>query len=191
MPGAQWRETIVRSTAEGAALGNTVTATSLLPGTAKPILPLSQLLSQVGTVLEITAAGRCSNIVTTPGTLTFDIRMGTGPVIVFDGTAMALNIVAKTNVSWLLKIILTLRAIGNGTLANFIGKGFWESESVVGAAAGTAGTILLPPTSTGAVGTGFDSTSSTAIDLFAKWSIANAGNTLVCEQFLIEHLTNN
>jgi hypothetical protein len=55
-------------------------------------------------VLSIRAAGRVSNIVTTPGTLTLDVRIGpTSNIIVANGGAMALNTVAKANVPWWLE----------------------------------------------------------------------------------------
>lgn len=176
-------ETLITAQTDGAALGNSVTATSLLPATAKWPMPGQYL--RIGQKFRIEADGRISNIVTTPGTFLFEVRFGS--IVVASGGAMALNIVAKTNVPWLLRWDLTCRAIGSGTSANFMHQGAWTSESVIGAplpAAGGAGTHLLPNAAP-AVGTGFDSTAANTWDLFGTWSIANAGNTITVHQFAL------
>jgi hypothetical protein len=169
---------------DGAALGNTLTPTSLLLGQGKFTMP-ANTIDFVGKKLRVTAAGRVSNIVTTPGTLTLDLRFGS--VIVANGGAMPLNIVAKTNVAWELQWDITARTVGSTTVATLMHQGLWMSESAVGAVAGTMGTIGLPA-SAPAVGTGFDSTAAQQIDLFGTWSIANAGNTITCHQFMVELL---
>lgn len=101
-------ETLITAQVDGAAHGNSVTATSILPATAKVTLPAQY--QYIGRSFLVRAAGRVSNIVTAPGTLTLDLRFGA--VIVANGGAMALNIVAKTNVPWYLEWLLTCRAIG-------------------------------------------------------------------------------
>jgi hypothetical protein len=120
--------------------------------------------------------GRISNIVTTPGTLTLDVRFGS--IVVFNGGAMPLNATAKTNVTWFLELLLTCRAIGTVTAANLIGTGEFCSESVSGAAAGIANTVMLPA-SAPAVGNGFDSTVANVVDLFGTWSLNNANSVQV------------
>lgn len=174
-------ETLITAQVDGAALGNSVTATSILPATAKVTLPTQY--QYIGRSFLVRAAGRVSNIVTTPGTLTLDLRFGS--VVIANGGAMALNIVAKTNVPWYLEWLLTCRAIGSSTSAKMMHQGWWASESVIGSplpAAGGAGVHMLPNAAP-AVGTGFDSTATQLVDLFATWSIANAGNTITCHQF--------
>jgi hypothetical protein len=170
---------------DGNAVGNTTTATSLLTGSAAHAkTPLwADFWNRPGKMIRVTATGRVSNIVTTPGTLTMDLRLGA--TVVFNGGAMALNTTAKTNVSWKAQILLTQRAVG--TAATLMGGGEWASESVVGAASGVAGQISLPA-SAPAVGSTFDATTALQLDLFAAWSIANAGNTLQLHQFLVEEV---
>lgn len=178
-----WSETLITAQVDGSALANTTAATSIIPAAAKYTLPTNWF--QVGKKLRVTASGRVSNIVTTPGTLTLDVRFGS--TVVFNGGAVSLNIVAKTNVTWNLQMDLTCRAIGASTSANLIGTGYWLTESVVGAAAGTTLAASLPATAP-AVGTGFDSTASQAVDLFGTWSIANSGNTITLHQYSLEAL---
>lgn len=187
-----WQETLINSIVDGVAITNTTTATSLLGGVgtgashAKLTIPANYL--QVGRVLRVSAQGRISTVVTSPGTLTLDCRLG--GIIIANGGSMALNIVAKTNVAWWLDWILTCRAIGSGTNANFMHQGQWVSEAVIGSplpSAGGNGTFLIPA-SAPAVGTGFDSTAAGTFDLFAAWSTANAANSILCHQYRLEAL---
>lgn len=188
MPGQSWQETLINANVDGTALTASTTPTSILPATAK--LPLPPHFFRIGKMIKIAAAGRVSNIVTTPGTLTLDVRMGpTSNIVVANGGAMSLNIVAKTNVPWYLEWVLTCRAVGNSTSANLMHQGLWTSESVIGSGvptAGGAGTHLLPNAAP-AVGTGFDSTVSMVVDLFGTWSLNNA-NSIQVHQFRIEDL---
>lgn len=177
-----WRQLGIVSKIDGPALGNSITATSLLNGVEKYIIPAGYL--EVGSKVRISAQGRVSNIVTTPGTLTLSVRT-VGGIVLANGGAIALNVAAKTNVAWWLDMIMTCRAIGSGAGANFMFQGEWTSESMVGAAAGEARTAMLPP-STPAVGAGFDSSAAQQIDLFGAWSIANAGNTIQVHQYEFE-----
>lgn len=188
-----WNEFLSVAPGDGTAVANTVTATSLLTSAANGAvgarftLP-AQFFDRPGKALKVVAAGRVSNIVTTPGTLTLDVRLG--GVIACNGGAMALNVVAKTNVPWKLEWLLTCRNTGSGTGANLMHQGEWSSESVVGSplpAAGGCGTHLLPNAAP-AVGTGFDSTAALTVDLFATWSIANAGNSIQLHQFFLQSL---
>lgn len=180
-----WREAVAFASGDGPTLANSAVATSIMPVTARKTFE-ANFLNQVGRVLKVTAAGRVSNIVTTPGTLTLDLRFGA--IVVANGGAMALNVVAKTNVPWYLEWLLVVRAIGNGTNANLMHQGKWMSESVVGSpvpGTGGPGSALLPNAAP-AVGSGFDSTASQAVDFFGTWSIGDPGNSITCHQFLLE-----
>jgi hypothetical protein len=181
-----WQETLVASQVDGAALTGSLTATSLLPGQAKFTLPAG-FFGTAGKSVRITARGRISNIVTTPGTLTLDIRLGA--VIAQTSQALALNIVAKTNVSFEYEMILAARTVGNGTTATLMGIGSFSSESVIGSPLPTVGGsgILMIPASAPAVGTGFDSTSSQVVDMFGTWSLSNA-NSIQVHEYILEAL---
>jgi hypothetical protein len=180
-----WAESLITAETDGPALSGTAAA-SILPTGAKYVLPNN--FFDVGKKLRLHMWGRVSNIVTTPGTLTLDVRLNTTPIIVFTGGAMQLNAVAKTNVSWEAIISLTCRAIGNGTTANLMGEGRWTSESVVGSplpSAGGSGSLLMPA-SAPAVGTGFDSTAANQVDVFGTFSLT--GNGLTLHQYVLESL---
>ena len=185
MPG--YRSLLVEAQIDGTALGTSTTETSIIPAVSKIILP-SGYINRIGKTFELTAAGRISNIVTSPGTLTFRFKLGpTANIAVATSRAMTLNTTAKTNVGWWLRISMTVRAIGSSTTANIMTGGTFESESVVGAAAGVANTATWADAP--AVGTGFDSSVANQIDLTAQWSVSNAGNTIQVHQFSLEDLT--
>jgi hypothetical protein len=175
----------IEAQGDGSALSNSVVATSLLPGQAKYTFG-SQFFDKVGRQLRITAHGRISTVVTTPGTLTLDLRLGA--VVVANGGTMVLSTTAKTNVAWYLEWLLTLRAVGSGTSANFMHQGKWTSEAAgATTVAGEAKSILLPQ-SAPAVGTGFDSTAAQTLDLFGTWSVASGSNSIQLHGFCVESI---
>jgi len=184
-----WQEVLVTSQVDSAALTATVTPTSIIPPSARFTLP-SNYFSEVGKAIRVRAAGRISTV-TTPGTLTLDVRFGTiaSPIVVFNGGAMALNATAQTNATFEFEATLVCRAIGSGTSATIMGIGSFESRALVGspaAGAGFAGAAMLPDTAP-AVGAGFDSTITNVVDFFATWGTSN-GNSIQTHQFILESL---
>ena len=176
----QWSQNLISAAVDGAALSNTTTPTSLLHAGSKLTLP-PNFLYFTRQQLRVRAAGRISTVVTSPGTLTLDVRLGS--VVVFNGGAMTLSTTAKTNVTWTLDAVLTLRSVGGGTAATLFGTGEWKSEAAgATTVAGEAKCILLPQ-SAPAVGTGFDETAAQTVDLFGTWSAASASNSITCHQF--------
>ncbi len=184
-----WDETLMTSQVDSTALTASTTATSILPPAAAFTLPANYF--SIGKALRIRAWGRVSNIVTTPGTLTLDIRFGSlaTPIVVFNGGAMTLNVVAKTNVPWQWESLLICRSIGATTTATMFGMGQWTSESVVGSPVPTTGGngSLLLPVVTPAVGTGFDSTIANVVNFFGTWSLSNA-NSIQTHLYTLEAL---
>jgi hypothetical protein len=184
---------LISAQGDGAALASSTSATSLLPGQAKLTMP-ANWLSVPGQTLHVRAAGRISTLVTSPGTLTFTFRMGpTANIAVATSQALALNIVSKTNVGWYLDLLLTLRAVGSSTTANFMAQGLWTSEANVGSAAPAAGAATSAPwqAATPAVGTGFDSTVANQLDLTAQWSVNSASNSITLHQYQVANLGPN
>lgn len=180
-----WVETLITEQVDG-------TAYPFTGGVAGSILtPNPQLwfpanyFTTIGKKLRIKAAGRVSNIITTPGTLKLDVMMGpaTPTINVFTSGTMALNIVAKTNVTWYMDVTLTVRAVGAAALTTFMGVGNWESESAIGSPAGAAGSCSMPATAP-AVGSGINNSVPNVIDLYATWSLT--GNTIQLHQYSIE-----
>lgn len=184
----EWQETLARLTADGPALTN-VTPLSLLAGAspfnnagaaARYTFPANYF--EAGKALRVTAKGRWSNVVTTPGNFTWEFRLGS--VVAWSSGAIAINTTAHTNVSFIMDVLLTCRQIGGGTNANLIGIGQWTYE---GGSAGIGVTYMLPA-SAPAVGTGFDSSVAQVGDLFGTWSVNNASNTITLHEYTLEAL---
>jgi len=163
-----YQETLMMHRGDGTALTAAATA-SLLQGAtatrAKYTFPAN--FFEVNKAIHIVATGRISCVVTTPGTARFDVRLG--GTVVWDSLAMNLNIVAKTNVHWILDTTLVCQAAGDSTTATlFPGACTFTSEAVIASAvptAGGSGTLLLPYNTAPVVGAGFNSTASQAFDL--------------------------
>jgi hypothetical protein len=175
-----YQQTLWTMDADGPALSNSTSATSLI-GTTIPKLTLpTNFFDKIGQKIRLKAHGRISTVVASPGTLTLDIRFGA--VIVATGGTMVLSTTAKTNVSWNLEWDLTIRAKGQSTTANLMHQGEWTSEAAgATTVAGEAKTIMLPQ-SAPAVGTGFDSSATQSVDLFGTWSSASSSNSILVHQ---------
>lgn len=183
MMGFSWQ--LASAAVDGAALANSSALTSILPA----VVPSTngtlraKFLNYAGQELAVEAAGRISTLVTTPGTLSFALRFGSTSVAL--SGALALNAVAKTNVTWRLRWDLSLRAVGAS--ANFMHTGVFVSEAVIGSPLPSAGGsgLLLFPASAPAVGANFSSLTTQAVDLQAQWSVANSANSITLHQFRI------
>jgi hypothetical protein len=146
-----------------------------------------------GKCLKLTAVGDLSNIVTTPGTVTFEFRTGpTSNIVAWTSGAIQLSTTAHTSLPFWLEVILTCQAVGPGTLTKLMGQGRITSictvnTNVADSVANTLPTLLLPNT-TPAQGTGFDSSAASLLDLFVGFSISNAGNGVRIRQFALEAL---
>jgi hypothetical protein len=175
-----WVETLIASQVDGPVLNTSVAATSLLPGQAKLILP-SQFFSTPGKAVRIKGSGRLSNIVTTPGTFTLDVRLNSTPIIVFNGGAMQMSATVGTNNTFRFEMELVARTVGSGTATTLIGTGTVQCSGM------TATPTLMPATAP-AVGTGFDMTVANVIDLFGTFSISNVGNSFTLHTYTVESL---
>jgi len=185
-----WVETLITSQVDSTALTSSTSATTILPPAARLTLPANYFY--IGKKLRIKFHGRLSNLVTTPGTLTIDVRMGpTSNIVVFNGGAMQMSTTAHTNVPVVGEISLTCRAIGASTSANFMGQGIVTSQALsltaVADSTTTPATLLMPNTAP-AVGTGFDSTVAVVVDLFGTFSVNSASNSITIHQYSVEAL---
>lgn len=179
-----WAGILASQQVDGSAL-TAAAAASMLPGQAKYNLPAG-FLQFIGQVLQIKASGRVSTVITTPGTIRFDVRFGA--IVVFDGLAVLPDTVAAhTNVGWYLDILLTVRSVGNGTAATLFGQGTWTCEDILGVPATAPKgvlTAMLPWNSAPTVGNGFDSTTANTVDVFFTQTVATG--SLTCHQYTLE-----
>lgn len=177
-----WQETLISHRGDGTALTAAATASLLQGATAtRALYTFPANFFEPNKVIKITASGRISCVVTTPGTARFDFQLG-GSVVAWDSLAINLNIVVKTNVHWGLEVVLYCQASGNSTTATlFPGQCYFSSEAVVGSplpTAGGSGQVLLPYNTAPVVGTGFDSTISQKADLRFTQTVATGSITL-------------
>lgn len=144
----------------------------------------------IGKGYEIDILGGVGNLVTTPGTITFQVMVAS--VIAFTTGAIQLNASAHTNLPFWLKIFLTCRAVGDGTSANFMGQGIGFGKMFTRTAGQTddaqSDVVLLAPATAPAVGTGFNSTIDNTMDIFTGFSISDAANTVKIEQAFVKDL---
>lgn len=186
MPAQTWRQQIATQQAQGAALASFTTAKSVINPQAVAILPAG-FFDAPGKSMTIRATGGLSNIVTTPGTIAFQVMLG--QIIAFTTGNIQLNATAHTKLPWWLDIQLTCRAVGSGTSANLIGMGrlggimFTLTAAQVDAT-NVAGSFAVPA-SAPAVGTGFDSTAAQTLDFWAGFSISDPANLIQVETYTV------
>jgi hypothetical protein len=166
---------LVSTIGDGAAI-TAAARTTLLP--AHAIITLPNHFFYVGKAIKITAHGRISCVITTPGTARFDVAVGA--IVALDSLALNLNIVAKTNVPWLVEMILFCRAIGNGVNSSLFGYGTFQSEAVIASPLPTVGGngSLLFPVAAPAVGALFDNSLANTLNLFFTQTVATGSITL-------------
>lgn len=162
--------------------GNAIQARVPLPAAA---------LKTLGDQIRVEATGIISCVITTPGTARFDLAMAT--VAKMDTGAMPLNIVARTNVPWLLELLGTLTTVGTSAVLTWTGK--WLCEAMINTALqatgpGPGGTMVpYSGTATGAstASATFDSTILEPLDLYFTQTVATGSCQL--QQLNISVLT--
>lgn len=165
----------------------TVAKTVILPTSLIQLPPNYFYISKQ---MRTTVIGAISNIVTTPGTIVFQIMMGS--IVVWSSGNIQLNATAHTLLPFKLVVDWRVDTIGNGVIAKVMGQGllhgimFTLTAGQVDAP-NTPGTFMAPVTAP-AVGTGFDSTIANIVDFWAGFSISNAGNGIQVQQYLVEAL---
>ena len=183
-----FQETLVSQQLAGTAFNTFTTAKTVIPPICLFQLPPNYLY--IGKKFRTTVLGSISNIVTTPGTITFQINMGT--VAAWSSGAIQLNATAHTTLPFRLVVEWTVRAIGNATSANIIGVGTVTGIMFTNTAGQTDSVNGIPsivvPATAPAVGTGFDSTVAQTLDFFTGFSISNVGNQIQVQDYLVEAL---
>jgi hypothetical protein len=190
-----WEETLVALRVDSPLQNTFTTAKSIfgVDGTdqaaaAKYTLPANFWVP--GKSVNVRMMGDLSNIVTTPGTVTFQFMIGA--VIAWTSGAINLSTTAHTTLPFWLDVELTCQVDGAGTQAKLMGQGIITSQcvantSVADSVANSLPTLLLPNT-VPAQGTGFDSTASQKVDIFVGFSISNAGNGVRARQYRLRAL---
>ena len=147
-----------------------------------------------GRMARINVRGALSNIVTTPGTVQFLLKLGTvaSPITVFDSGVVQLNATAHTTLPFGLEVTLRSDTEGSSTNAKLFGHGevsgimFTITAGQVDSVQGHQ--IIRVPQTAPVLGAGFDSTVVTDLDFWMGFSISNAGNGVRIDQYWSEDL---
>lgn len=183
-----FQETLVQSSITGTAFNTYTTAKTVIPPICLFQLPPNYLY--VGKKFRTTFSGSISNIVTTPGTITFQINMGA--IAAWSSGAVQLNATAHTTLPFKLVVDWRVNAIGSGTGATLVGIGTLTGIMFTNTAGQTDSVNGIPsivvPATAPAVGTGFDSTVANTLDFFVGFSISNVGNQIQMWDYSVEAL---
>jgi hypothetical protein len=182
-----WGEVVAAQHAAGTLLTTFTTAKSILNTQAQTAL--NPQFWYPGKYMEIQVRGAISNIVTTPGTIQFLVKLGTvaSPITVWDSGAIQMTTTAHATWPFRLEVSLKCDTEGSGTTAKLMSLGQLTGAMFVkstGADIATGDTSILVPKDTNpVVSTGFDSNISNVLDLFAGFSISNSGNGVRIDQY--------
>lgn len=183
-----FQETLVAQQGAGTLFATYTTAKTVIPATSLITLPANWFY--IGRSLKIEIAGAISNIVTTPGLMNFQVKIGS--VAAFDTGNIQLNATAHTTLPFWLEILMTCRAVGSATSANCIGLGM-ATGIMFTLTAGQTDNVqgmqsILAPATAPVVGTGFDSTIANILDLWVGFTISAGGNGVRIDQYIVNAL---
>ena len=183
-----FQETLTAQSAAGTLFNTYTTAKTVINATNLVQLPPNYFY--VGKQMRTRVWGSLSNITATPGTVTFQIMMGS--IVIWTSGAIQLNATAHTLLPFDLNVLWRVDTIGSGTVAKVMGGGHLLGIHFTLTAAqvdpvNTPGAYPIPATAP-AVGTGFDSTIANIMDFWTGFSINNAGNGVQVQQYIVEAL---
>lgn len=186
----QYVNILTVQTAVGTLFNTYTTAKTVINATNLVQLPPNYLY--VGKKLRVTVRGGLSSLVTTPGSVTFQIMMGA--IVAWTSGAINLTTTGNTLLPFTLQVDLRCDTIGSGTAAKFLGMGTLSGIGVVlgtinsTANSAVSGAMLQVPATAPAVGTGFDSTIANLLDFWVGFSISNAANGVQLYDYTVEEL---
>lgn len=181
-------ECVAYARASSALFTTYTTAKTVIDATGLWTMPANYLYA--GRKMRLRVAGAISNIVTTPGLINFQLKIGA--VAAYDTGNIQLNATAHTTLPFTLDVGLTCQVVGSGTTAKLLGVGQAEGLMFTRTAGQTDDaqgmqTVTVPQTNP-AQGTGFDSTIANIVDFWAGFTISNAGNGVRIDEYSLEFL---
>lgn len=166
MSSNNWIETL---SVQGA--GSAITSTaSELPLFSDVSIPANYMVP--GRVLNITMAGKVSNAVTTPGTMTFRVRWGgVGGTVLVASAALTQNVIVQTDKTWFAQI--SIQCITNGATGTFLTWGHMQRGNCAAAVVADMTPDLLPASGL-AVVSSLDTTTVKLLSITAQSSVTSA-----------------
>jgi hypothetical protein len=163
---------------DGTQISNTTTETIMCPDFNIP-----SFYMQPNRVIRITTYYECSNVVTTPGTLTFRIRWGgvAGTVLCASG-AIALNATARTNFNGYNIWTIVCRTAGSAGSMSTHGLCL-PNNTVANVSAQLL--YIAPQSGTSVVGS-VDTTVDKLLSCTAQFSVTTSPTNLTCQDRIIE-----
>lgn len=189
MPKQAWTQGLATQRGQGTLFTNYTTAKTVINQEA--LYPIGGNSLALGDAFHISVKGGISNIVTTPGTIVFQVMLGS--IVVWSSGNIQLNATAHTTLPFSLEIDLAVQLLNTtvgGAIAKMMGVGVLNGVMFTKTAAQVDGvnseTSIVVPVTAPALGAAFDSTIGQTIDFFAGFSIANAGNGIQIATYRVD-----
>lgn len=179
-----WQESLVWATANGTTISNSTAEALVFPDTT---IPANYM--QDGRALELNVMGKFSNVVTTPGTLTFRLRWGglTGTILA-QTSAISLSATAQTDIMFRIWMQIITRT--NGSAGSLLAMGLTDLAAqlaasnnlpiFMGSAGGASGNTPAAVT--------VDLTADKALSLTAQFSVSTSPTNLTGMNLVIKSL---
>lgn len=182
-----FRETLVSEITDGTQISNTTTETIIYPD-----YPFAAGYFYPGRTIYGIVKGVCSNVVTTPGTLTYRLRLGTttlSTTAVVASNALGLDTTARTNWPWELRFTIVCRtaAIPAGTGGTMLMTGQIEQSNVLSSTAANLIPQFLP--SSAPATTTINTRVANLLSVSAQFSVATSPTNLTGNFYLLEATT--
>lgn len=179
MPKQAWAQGLAAQRGQGTLFNTYTTAKTVINQEA--LYPIGANSLSLGDAFHVSVKGGISNIVTTPGTIVFQVMFGS--IVVWSSGNIQLNATAHTTLPFSLEIDLYVQLLNTtvgGAIAKLMGIGtlcgvMFTKTAGQTDGANTESTIVVPVTAP-ALGTAFDSTIGQTMDFWTGFSISNAGN---------------
>lgn len=168
---------------DGAQVSNTVSETIICPDFSIPGFYMAPYKT-----IDLWAYGVCSNVVTTPGTLTMRVRWGgVAGTLLLATAAQGMDTTAHTNALWMLEAKIVCRSAG--AAGSFMSGGIFGQFNLLPATAANLLPALMgsagAPGASGNAAVAVDTTTQKLLSLTAQFSVATSPTNLTCQQRII------
>jgi hypothetical protein len=189
MPKQAWAQGLAAQRGQGTLFNTYTTAKTVINQEA--LYPIGANALALGDSFHVSVKGGISNIVTTPGTITFQIMFGS--IVVWSSGAIQLNATAHTTLPFSLEVDLVVQLLNTtvgGAIAKMMGIGVLTGVMFTKTAGQTDGanseSVITVPVTAPALGAAFDSTIGQTMDFWAGFSISNAGNGIQVATYRVD-----
>lgn len=189
MPKQSWAQGLAAQRGQGTLFNTYTTAKTVINQEA--LYPIGGNSQSLGDSYHVSVKGGVSNIVTTPGTITFQIMFGT--IVVWSSGAIQLNATAHTLLPFSLEVDLIVQLLNTtvgGAVAKMMGIGVLTGVMFTKTAGQVDGanseSVITVPVTAPALGAAFDSTISQTMDFWAGFSISAAGNGIQVATYRVD-----